>query len=273
MAASLTLLPALLGFAGERDGPAARAVHRPPRGGRPRRLARRALEPHRAAPARGRPRSPRWRVLLLLAAPVAGLRLGYPDPGNDPRGTTTRAAYDLVAEGSARARTAHSCWPRELTRPASVADVDALPARLRHEPGVAAVSAPAFNRAGDTAVLTVTPTTSPQDTRQGADRTCARRPADARPPDVDVGGATARRSTRARRPPPGCRCSSGRSSSCRFLLLGRVPLAGGRAQGRRDEPAVDRRRLRRRRAGRRGRLGRAARRDRHRRPRSRRSSR
>ena len=37
--------------------------------------------------------------MLPLAAPALGLRLGFPDAGNDPRGTTTRAAYDLVAEG------------------------------------------------------------------------------------------------------------------------------------------------------------------------------
>src|SRR5690606_2333784 len=38
-------------------------------------------------------------VLLALAAPVLGLRLGFPDAGNDGDGTTTRAAYELVSEG------------------------------------------------------------------------------------------------------------------------------------------------------------------------------
>ena len=35
-------------------------------------------------------------VLLVLASPVTGLRLGFPDAGNDRAETTTRQAYDLM---------------------------------------------------------------------------------------------------------------------------------------------------------------------------------
>ena len=38
-------------------------------------------------------------VLLVLASPFAGLRLGFPDRGNDAADTTTRQAYDLVSQG------------------------------------------------------------------------------------------------------------------------------------------------------------------------------
>ncbi len=38
-------------------------------------------------------------LLVLLALPVLGLRLGMPDDGNDAKGTTTRVAYDRLAEG------------------------------------------------------------------------------------------------------------------------------------------------------------------------------
>ena len=38
-------------------------------------------------------------MLLALATPVLGLRLGMPDDGNDAKGTTTRVAYDRLAEG------------------------------------------------------------------------------------------------------------------------------------------------------------------------------
>jgi putative drug exporter of the RND superfamily len=38
-------------------------------------------------------------VLLLLAAPVLSLRLGFSDEGNFSPETTTRRAYDLLAEG------------------------------------------------------------------------------------------------------------------------------------------------------------------------------
>jgi putative drug exporter of the RND superfamily len=34
-------------------------------------------------------------VLLALAAPALGMRLGFPDAGNDPPDTLTRQAYDL----------------------------------------------------------------------------------------------------------------------------------------------------------------------------------
>ena len=50
-------------------------------------------------------RSPwRWLIgatalLLVLAAPVTSLRLGWADEGNFPEDTTTRQAYDLLAEG------------------------------------------------------------------------------------------------------------------------------------------------------------------------------
>ncbi len=38
-------------------------------------------------------------VLVLLAAPVTSIRLGWADEGNFPEGTPTRQAYDLLAEG------------------------------------------------------------------------------------------------------------------------------------------------------------------------------
>ena len=38
-------------------------------------------------------------LLLALAAPALGMRLGFPDAGNDPPDTMTRQAYDLISEG------------------------------------------------------------------------------------------------------------------------------------------------------------------------------
>ncbi|HET6507306.1 MAG TPA: MMPL family transporter [Baekduia sp.] len=38
-------------------------------------------------------------IMLLLATPALSMRLGNSDAGNDPSGTTTRKAYDLLAEG------------------------------------------------------------------------------------------------------------------------------------------------------------------------------
>ena len=38
-------------------------------------------------------------IVLLLAAPTLSMRLGFTDAGNDPAGTQTRQAYDLLSEG------------------------------------------------------------------------------------------------------------------------------------------------------------------------------
>ena len=113
MAASVTLLPALLGFAG-RSRPAAHPGHRARRGRRPRRDARRPMEPRRAAPPVDR-RARAAAALLVLATPFLGLRLGFPDAGNDRAATTTRQAYDLSPTASARARTARCCSPPSCT--------------------------------------------------------------------------------------------------------------------------------------------------------------
>ena len=37
--------------------------------------------------------------MLVLAIPVLSLRLGSSDQGNDPSSTTTRQAYELLADG------------------------------------------------------------------------------------------------------------------------------------------------------------------------------
>ena len=37
--------------------------------------------------------------MVVLAIPVLSLRLGSSDAGNDPAATTTRQAYELLADG------------------------------------------------------------------------------------------------------------------------------------------------------------------------------
>ncbi|MGH2946912.1 MAG: MMPL family transporter [Solirubrobacteraceae bacterium] len=183
MAGAVTLLPALLGFARERVN----RLRIPFTGRTP-------ADPA-AAPAARWSRAVQRRpwtaaiagvlVLVALAAPVTGLRIAYPDQGNDAAGTTTREAYELVTRGFGPGAAGPLVLAAEVDDRAAI---DALPAELARVPGVAAVSPPAFNRAGDAAVLTVTPTTSPQDTATEAlvDRLRGMLPA-----QVSVGGATA----------------------------------------------------------------------------------
>src|SRR6266705_2956106 len=90
LAASLTLLPALLMFTGKRVGRARRARSRP-------REARAGFWFRWVALIQ---RRPAWAaigstaLLLMLAAPALGLRLGSSDSGNDSTKQTTRHAYD-----------------------------------------------------------------------------------------------------------------------------------------------------------------------------------
>ncbi|MGW1561006.1 MMPL family transporter [Streptomyces sp. NPDC002144] len=98
--AATTLLPALLGFLGPR------VLSRRQR----RRLAAEGPEPERASGLAARwsvnvEKRPRriaalaLVVMAVLAIPVLSLRLGATDQGNDDASTTTRKAYDLLAEG------------------------------------------------------------------------------------------------------------------------------------------------------------------------------
>jgi RND superfamily putative drug exporter len=190
MAASVTLVPALMAIAGPRID----QLHIPGTG-------RAAPDPDATPAARwGRAVQRRpWvaaiagvAVLLVLASPFAGLRLGFPDRGNDATDTTTRQAYDLVSKGFGPGANG----PLLVTAPThDEQDRDAMAAladRLRGEPGVAAVGAPAASPAGDAVVLSVIPTTSPQDpaTEDLVERLRADVLPDAGLP-VSLGGATA----------------------------------------------------------------------------------
>jgi RND superfamily putative drug exporter len=161
MAASVTLVPALLGMAGPRidrlripgTGRAAADAATTPAARWSRAVQRRPWVAAIAGAA----------VLLVLASPFTGLRLGFPDQGNDPADTTTRQAYDLVSRGFGPGANG----PLLLVAPtAGQGDRDelaALATRLRGEPGVAAVAEPAFSPRGDAGVLSVIPASSPQD--------------------------------------------------------------------------------------------------------------
>ena len=160
MAASITLVPALLGMAGRKID----RLHIPGTGRVP---ADPASTPA-ARWSRAVQRRP-WTaaiagaaVLLALAAPVSGLRLGFPDRGNDAPDTTTRQAYDLVAQGFGSGANGPLLLVAD-TAGGGEDRVAALAADLRREPGVAAVAEPVVSPRGDAALLSVTPRTSPQD--------------------------------------------------------------------------------------------------------------
>jgi putative drug exporter of the RND superfamily len=102
-------------------------------------------------------------VLLALAAPALGMRLGFPDAGNDPPDTMTRQAYDLQTEGFGPGTNGPLVIAAELPDESAKGDIQALADRLRSENGVAFVPEPVLNDSGTAAIINVIPTTSPQD--------------------------------------------------------------------------------------------------------------
>ncbi|MFE7073257.1 MMPL family transporter [Streptomyces sp. NPDC057620] len=162
--AATTLLPALLGVLGMR------VLSRKQR----RRLAAEGPESEEAsglaarwsAFVQKRPRSiaaGAFLVMMVLALPVLSIRLGATDQGNHQDSTTTRQAYDLLAEGFGPGFNG----PLQVvvdgggaTGGAAAGDVDALVSTIRSTDGVAQVAAAPPAR-GIT-VIQVVPTTSPQ---------------------------------------------------------------------------------------------------------------
>ncbi len=117
-------------------------------------------------------------ILAILAAPIASLRLGASDQGNDPEGSTTREAYDMLTDGFGPGFNGPLVIaldlgdnPLDLAALAS-ADPSApvVPPQLATflgalsmDDGVAAIVGPYPNTTGDAAVIQLIPTTSPQD--------------------------------------------------------------------------------------------------------------
>jgi RND superfamily putative drug exporter len=102
-------------------------------------------------------------AVLALAAPALGVRLGFADAGNDPPDTMTRQAHDLNTEGFGPGTNGPLVIAAELPDARARAEIDSFAERLRSEPGVVFVPDPRINAEGDAAIVTVIPTTSPQD--------------------------------------------------------------------------------------------------------------
>jgi RND superfamily putative drug exporter len=156
VAASVTLLPALLAFAGRRvDRLRIPGLGRSLRSGGGTLAARWSRLVQRRA---GVAAIAGAAVLIALTAPVLGLRWGFPDEGNDPAGSSTRAAYELVSRGFG----AGASGPLLVVADDPSA-LTGFARQLRAEPGVAFVSPPRVSPDREAAVLSVVPTSSPQD--------------------------------------------------------------------------------------------------------------
>jgi len=103
-------------------------------------------------------------LLIIVALPVSSIQLGFADAGNDPEGTTTRQAYDLLEEGFGPGANGPFILVTELSADASPAGVQTVVGTLEKVEGVTLVSPGIPNDPiQPTAMLwQVTPTTSPQ---------------------------------------------------------------------------------------------------------------
>ncbi|MEV6178133.1 MMPL family transporter [Streptomyces sp. NPDC052015] len=166
VAASVTLLPALLSLIGPR------ALSRRER----RRLAEHGPEPELPTGFAARwsafvERRPKLLatlalvVITVLALPTFSLRLGTSDQGNDPESTTTRQAYDLLADDFGAGVNGPLTLVARVDGAEDRLALDNLDATLRTTEGVAAVTPATYSAGGDTAYLTVVPESAPQSQR------------------------------------------------------------------------------------------------------------
>jgi RND superfamily putative drug exporter len=159
MLAALTALPALLSRIGERIGRGRRARQRADGGsaagfwGRWARLIRRHPWPAAVAGLA---------IMLVFAIPALSMRMDMSDAGNDPAGTTTRKAYDLMAEGFGRGFNGPLQIVAQLPHPNDKQALGGIAAALRDTPGVASASPPRISPNGRTAVFQASPRSAPQ---------------------------------------------------------------------------------------------------------------
>ncbi|MFD4031601.1 MMPL family transporter [Streptomyces sp. NPDC058637] len=159
---ALTLVPALLGFAGKRV-----------MGRKARKAAQEENKPE-AKPNMGTRwarfvlRKPVWVLLAgviglgVIAVPAASLEMGLPDDGSQPKSTTQRQAYDLLSDGFGPGFNGPLLVVVD-TKSSSDGKtaVEQVSQEIEGIGHVAAVSPATFNKAGDAATITVVPEDRP----------------------------------------------------------------------------------------------------------------
>jgi putative drug exporter of the RND superfamily len=161
IAIAITLIPALLGFAGRnidrwrigraRTGSSAESV---------RTLSARWA--HRVTERPVRALVGGLAVMLLLAVPFFSMRTGMTDAGTNPPSTTQRQAYDLLADGFGPGFNG----PLQVVvdigdAPDAEASLTTITSTIAADPGVLTVGDPVVNPQADTAVIPVVPRTEP----------------------------------------------------------------------------------------------------------------
>ncbi|PZR83153.1 MAG: hypothetical protein DLM65_02535, partial [Candidatus Aeolococcus gillhamiae] len=162
LTASLTLLPAILGFVGKNIDRL-----RVPFTGRASHQGTRAFWYRWSRVVQHRP----WfafgggaLVLLVITLPLLSLRFGFPDEGNNLKSETSRQAYDQLTKGFGAGFNGPLLLvvdQKGASDPAGA--LAAVTSAARATPGVAFVAPPLPNPTGDTAIVNVFPKNKPQD--------------------------------------------------------------------------------------------------------------
>jgi putative drug exporter of the RND superfamily len=168
MFAALTLIPALLGFIGPKVLSRRQKASLIQNGPRVVGASGKGFWPRWADLIRRRPAVPAiaaFALIVLIALPFFSLQLGSSDQGNDPVGTTTRQAYDMLSQGFGPGFNGPLELVAEVHGPADQAALDRVVKAVAAQPGVAKVLPPTLipvKNGTDVALVNVYPTTSPQ---------------------------------------------------------------------------------------------------------------
>jgi putative drug exporter of the RND superfamily len=154
VAASLTLLPATLGFVGARIG------RKAPRATSPTSRLVRLVQHRPAVLATGG-----LILLAVLASPVLSLHLANTDAGTDPAGTTTRVAYEMTSTGWGPGANGPIVLAAGLPASNQTAALHALTTTLQSEPGVVSVGQVTRSADGQAATVTIIPEWGPSSTK------------------------------------------------------------------------------------------------------------
>ncbi|HEX4364934.1 MAG TPA: MMPL family transporter [Solirubrobacteraceae bacterium] len=101
-------------------------------------------------------------VLLGLAAPALHMRLGTSDAGLDPAGTTTRKAYDLVAQGFGAGTNGSFLLAVQLAKKGDSAAATKVYDAIKGDPDVGKVVTPTLSKDGAIATIIMFPKSGPQ---------------------------------------------------------------------------------------------------------------
>lgn len=189
IAIAITLIPAMLGFAGTnidrwRIGRARTGSHDEAKATLSARWAKRVTERPGIALLGG------LAVMIALAVPALSIRLGMTDAGSNPKSTTTRQAYDLLADGFGPGFNGPLMLVTDLSGAGDPqAAIDALSTAVADDDNVLRVGATTLNESGDTAVTQVIPRTGPSD--KGTEQLVHRLRHDVIPVVQDATGAQA----------------------------------------------------------------------------------